>query len=291
MLNSGCQSSKTLSKQFPSISFHELKSDSALTLANHGGSESKLSTTDFRSSTRLRNNSDSSLSAKSSRKSLRSVDDLKSSKEASSSRKKCLESARVLNDVDKKSNAVNAAVNMMSRISSKVKQSLLGMTVTFDKSSYSKIAQRSSTSVNRFLRGDKMVFNDSDLTRMGSQVHQHTFTVLSTLHGTPNLKSISKCDRQKVTKISFEKSRVHYGYPYDGLEIHPPRFASGYQTVTNPRNGDTYMIPNYVQGVLTYDGIDRHHAKFRCESMNDLITNVRELKDCADANCKLYEGH
>ena len=134
-----------------------------------------------------------------------------------------------------------------------------------------------------------MFFNDSDLRRMGSQVNKDTFTLLS--YEFPDLKSISKCDGQKVTKINFEKSRVHFGCPYNGLDIYPHRFVSGYKIVTNPRSGDKLMVPNYITSVLTWNGKDRHHAKIRCKSLKDLVTKVRQLKDYADTKFELYDGH
>ena len=289
MINSGCHSSKKLSKKFPTVSLNEIKSNSALTLANRSASASTLFKKDSRRSTKLTNNSDASLSVKPGRKSLRSVADLKLSKGASSSRKKCLERARVLKDVDKKSHAVNTANDIMSRISSEAKQK-----ITFDELTDDSIfLRRSSIFANSSLPGDKMFFNDSDLRRMGSQVNKDTFTLLS--YEFPDLKSISKCDGQKVTKIGFKKGRSHFGYPYNGLDIYPPRFVSDYKIVTSPISGDKLMVPNYITGVFTWNGKDRNHAKIRCESLKELVTKVRQLKDYpddySDDYCAIYGGH
>ena len=135
------------------------------------------------------------------------------------------------------------------------------------------------------LSGDKMLLDKKDFNRQGSQVHKDVFNRLKCEFTAG--KSIYRDDILKRTVISFEKKRVHYGVPYNGLYIHPPRFASDYDVATNAQTGDKFMIPKYVEIVLIYDGKAQHNASFRCASLNDMFTRVRELRDRDDADCDL----
>ena len=45
-------------------------------------------------------------------------------------------------------------------------------------------------------------------------------------------KIIYRDEGLKHTVISFEKNRVHYGIPYNGIYMHPPYFVSGYDVAT-----------------------------------------------------------
>ena len=139
---------------------------------------------------------------------------------------------------------------------------------------------KSSESSVEKLYDDKISFSDCNIQR--NQVHNAIFNLLK---GEFNEKSIFNDNQLKRTVIRFERNRVHYGVPYNGLYIHPPKFDSDYKTVINHQNHT--IVPRYIEGVLLFDGVDKYHATFRCTKLSDVVTKVLQLRDLDDTDCEL----
>ena len=131
-----------------------------------------------------------------------------------------------------------------------------------------------------------------DMVRIGSQLHKDTFKTLKSeikdaksIYETMGKKTIVNFKRFKTyLKTCFKvlrvkspryfrsintffynklelkyinRSRVHYGVPYNGVQIEPPKFMSDYKIVSDSL-GHKYMEPRFVEDFVLFI-FSNHH--------------------------------